>query len=117
MNAQRPLRGRTVRAVRSRGKHFLLGFDGFSLRIHFLLFGSYRINGDKPTPPRLSLGFSKGESLIVYACSIRFIEGALPPRKLAQLVTQARDYSFDCYRCARRRAFWCESCQRLYGGG
>lgn len=160
------MRNRKLLAVRSWGKHFLLEFDGFSLRIHFLLFGSYRINETKPTPPRLSLGFSKGEELNFYACSVRFIEGALddsydwrgdvmndawdpalarrklraqpealaadvlldqdvfagvgniiknevlhrirvhpestvgalPARKLSELVAQAREYSFDFYR-------------------
>jgi len=209
------LRNRKVLAVRSWGKHFLLEFSGFSLRIHFMLFGSYRINEDKGTPARLSLGFSKGEELNFYACSVRFIEGdlddhydwsadvmnddwdpaaarrklrgrpdtlvadalldqdlfagvgniiknevlhrirvhpestagALPARKLSELVAQAREYSFDFYRwkkafvlrknyqvhtkrtcprdgtplsyrkhlgAAQRRAFWCETCQRLY---
>ncbi|MBD9368524.1 DNA-formamidopyrimidine glycosylase family protein [Xanthomonas sp. XNM01] len=163
------LQGRTLRAVRSWGKHFLLQFDGFSVRIHFLLFGSYRINEEKAATPRLSLGFSKGEALHVYACSVQFIEadldavydwsgdvmneawdaaaarrklrarpdalvadalldqevfagvgniiknevlhrirvhpesriGALPPRKLSELVAQARAYSFDFYRWKR----------------
>ena len=73
--------------------------------------------------------------------------GALPPRKLTQLIREARNYSFDflawkkafelrkhwlahtkkiCPRChipfikerhlgkAKRRAFYCESCQVLY---
>ncbi|MCD9030195.1 endonuclease [Luteimonas sp. Y-2-2-4F] len=210
------MRGRKVLAVRSWGKHFLLQFDGFGLRIHFMLFGSWRINETKTTPPRLSLGFSRGEALNFYACSVKFIEGdldqaydwsadvmseawdaaaarrklrarpqaiaadalldqdlfagvgniiknevlhrirvhpespagALPPRKLAELVAQAREYSFDFYRwkkefvlkkhwqvharrtcprdgtplsyrkhlgLAKRRAFWCDTCQRLYG--
>jgi endonuclease-8 len=210
------LRNRTLLAVRSWGKHVLLEFKGFSVRIHLLLFGSYRINEGKDKPPRLSLGFSKGEVLNFYACSVTFLEGdlddhydwaadvmgdpwdataarrklrarpetlvadalldqdlfagvgniiknevlhrirvhpesragALPPRKLAELVDQARDYSFDFYRwkqafvlrkhfqvhtratcprdgaplsyrkqlgAAKRRAFWCEVCQRRYG--
>ncbi len=160
------LRNKTVKAVRSWGKHFLLEFSGFSVRIHFLLFGSYRIDEGKGAAPRLSLGFSKGEVLNVYACSVKLLEGdldehydwtadvmnddwdaaaarrklrarpevlvadalldqdlfagvgniiknevlhrirvhpesrvgALPPRKLAQLVEQAREYSFDFYR-------------------
>ena len=209
------MRGRKVVAVRSWGKHFLLEFSGFSLRVHFLLFGSYRINEERDASPRLSLGFSRGEVLNFYACSLRFLEGdldhhydwsgdvmadawdpaaarrklraqpdalvadalldqdgfagvgniiknevlhrirvhpesrvgALPARKLSQLVEQAREYSFDFYRwkkdfvlkkhyqvhtktsCprdgtplsyrkhlghARRRAFWCDTCQRLY---
>ncbi|MBJ6979393.1 DNA-formamidopyrimidine glycosylase family protein [Luteimonas sp. MC1895] len=209
------MQGQKVLAVRSWGKHFLLEFKGFSLRIHFLLFGSWRLNEERDRPPRLSLGFSKGEVLNLYACSVRFLEGdldahydwsadvmnaawdaraarrklraqpatlaadalldqdlfagvgniiknevlhrirvhpesavgALPPRKLGELVTQAREYSFDFYRwkkdfvlkknyqvhtkstCprdgtrlsyrkhlgkAQRRAFWCDTCQRLY---
>lgn len=210
------MKGRTVRAICTWGKHFLIQFDGFALRIHLLMFGSHRINERKPdSPVRLSLGFSKGEELNLYACSVRFIEGdldehydwsadvmsdawdpkqarrrlrmqpdtlvadalldqdlfagvgniiknevlhrirvhpestlgALPPRKLGELVTQAREYSFDflawkrdfvlkkqwqvhakktCPRdstplsfrkslgVAQRRAFFCETCQRLY---
>src|SRR5690606_30178864 len=193
----------------------LLEFSGFSLRVHFLLFGSYRINEERDASPRLSLGFSRGEVLNFYACSLRFLEGdlddhydwsgdvmadawdpaaarrklrarpdaltadalldqdgfagvgniikngvrhplrvqpdsrvgALPARQLSQLVEQAREYSFDFSRwtkdfvlkkhypvhtktsCprdgaplsyrkhlghARRRAFWCDTCQRLY---
>ena len=74
--------------------------------------------------------------------------GALPARKLAQLVDEARGYSFDflewkrafvlrkhwlahtkrtCPRCAiplvkahlgrtNRRSFFCERCQKRYGG-
>lgn len=216
-NSREPIQrlaGRRLRALRSWGKHLLLEFDGFSVRIHFLLFGSYRINGRKDAPARLGLVFDHGE-LNFYACSVRFIEqpldevydwsadvmsgswdpaaarrklraipdtlaadalldqdvfagvgniiknevlhrirvhpesriGALPPRKLGQLVEQAREYSFDflawkkacvlkrnyqvhtrteCPRDgarleyrkelgrARRRAFWCPHCQRLY---
>jgi endonuclease VIII len=65
-----------VRSLRSWGKHFLIEFDGFSVRIHLLLFGSYLINERKDTPPRLSLGFENGE-LNFYACSVQYIEGPL----------------------------------------
>ncbi len=210
------LHGRTLIGVHSWGKHFLLAFDGFSVRIHLLLFGSYRINEARDASPRLSLAFSKGEVLNFYACSVRFIEGslddaydwsgdvmndawdpaaarrklrarpqtlvadalldqdvfagvgniiknevlhrirvhpesrvgALPARRLTELIAQARDYSFDfhawkkafvlkqhyqvhtrttcprdgtplSYRGqlgkAQRRAFWCGTCQELYG--
>jgi len=63
-----------VRAFRSWGKHFLICFDDFSLRIHFLLFGSYRINERKESIPRLSLRFQTAE-INFYACSVQFIEG------------------------------------------
>jgi endonuclease-8 len=45
------------------------------LRVHFLLFGSYRINETKDAPPRLHLQFKKGE-LNFYACAIREVEGS-----------------------------------------
>lgn len=68
--------GQTVRSFRSWGKHFLIELDEVSLRIHLLLFGSYRINERKDTAPRLSLGFANGE-LNFYGCSVQFIEGSL----------------------------------------
>ncbi|UJB19598.1 MULTISPECIES: DNA-formamidopyrimidine glycosylase family protein [Lysobacter] len=160
------MQGKKILALCSWGKHFLIEFDGFSLRIHFMLFGSYRINEERTAPPRLSLRFSRGEALNFYSCSLKFIEGALddaydwsadvmndawnpraaraklkkspdelvcdalldqsvfsgvgniiknevlhrigvhpestvgalPARKISELIAQARDYSFDFYR-------------------
>ncbi|MEO6138791.1 MAG: DNA-formamidopyrimidine glycosylase family protein [Luteimonas sp.] len=160
--------GQRVLALSSWGKHFLIAFDGFAMRVHFLLFGSYRIDEDKIgkdgtlTPPRMRLVFDNGE-FNFYACSLKYIEGglddtydwsrdvmadawdpkqarrklkahpqmlvadalldqdifagvgniiknevlfrirvhpestigALPPRKLTELIKQAREYSFD----------------------
>jgi len=165
------MQGQRVRALCSWGKHFLVVFDGFALRVHFMLFGRYRIDEEKAdrsgaiTAPRLSLRFDNGV-LNLYACSLKFVEGdldaaydwsadvmadawdpaaarrklrampgtiaadalleqevfagvgniiknevlfrirvhpestvgALPARKLGELVTQAREYSFDFYR-------------------
>jgi endonuclease-8 len=155
--------GERIVALRSWGKHFLVELTSFSLRIHFLMFGSYRIDERKEAPPRLGLRFRGGGEFNVYTCSVRFIDepldeiydwsadvmsdtwdataarkklratpetlacdalldqnvfagvgniiknevlfrirlhplskvGALPPRKLAQLVDEARRYSFD----------------------
>jgi endonuclease-8 len=162
--------GERIVALRSWGKHFLIEMRAFSLRIHLLMFGSYRIDDRKDVPPRLGLRFRNGE-FNVYSCSVRFIEepldevydwsadvmseawdaaaarrklrampetlvcdalldqnvfagvgniiknevlfrirvhplsrvGALPPRKLAQLVDEARRYSFEFL--AWKRAF------------
>jgi endonuclease VIII len=63
-------------ALRSWGKQLLIELPDFSVRIHLLMFGSYRINERKDAAPRLSLGFSRGE-LNFYSCSVRFIEGSL----------------------------------------
>ena len=59
---------------KSWGKHFLICFNGFTVRIHLLLFGSYRIDEKKESPERLSFSFSNGE-LNFYACSVKIIEG------------------------------------------
>lgn len=66
--------GKKIIAFKSWGKHFLICFDNFSIRIHLMLFGSYRINERKATPPRLSLQFKDGE-INFYACSVKILEG------------------------------------------
>lgn len=63
-----------VISFKSWGKHFLICFKGFSLRIHFLMFGSYRINERKDRPARLGLIFENDE-LNFYTCALKFIEG------------------------------------------
>jgi endonuclease-8 len=217
-NSSQPIeriRNRVLRDVRSWGKQFVLDFGGFWIRIHFGLFGSWRIDEERDRPPRLRLEFSRGQSLAFFGCSVKLVEGdvdshydwsvdvmdpgwdpaaararlrrtpgelvadvlldqdifsgvgniiknevlhrirvhpesrvgALPARKLAQLVDEARGYSFDFLEwkrafvlrkhwqvhakttCPRdgtplsyrkhlgkrqRRAFWCDTCQRLY---
>ena len=65
-----------INDFKSWGKHFLICFNDFTIRIHFMLFGSYRINESKQTPARLSLKFDDGE-LNFYACSVQLIEGDL----------------------------------------
>lgn len=62
--------------IRTWGKHLLLCFKGFTVRIHFLMFGTYRVNETKDAPPRLSLGFSKG-SIHFYTCAVKIIEEPL----------------------------------------
>jgi len=70
------LNGQTIIDFKSWGKHFLICFSDFTVRIHFMLFGSYRINEKKDAKARLSLQFKKGE-LNFYACSIKLIEEPL----------------------------------------
>jgi endonuclease-8 len=154
--------GQPVKDFRTWGKHFLICFSKKTIRIHFLLFGSYLINEKKATPARLSLKFPNGE-LNLYACAVKLLEddpdkiydwsadvmnenwsprkasaklkkipntlvcdalldqtifsgvgniiknevlfrirvhpesklGKLPPRKLSDLIKEARNYSFD----------------------
>src|SRR5690554_6183397 len=70
------IQGQTVQEFICFGKQFLIRLDNFTIRIHLLLFGTYRINERKETPPRLSLIFEDGE-INFYGCSVNFIEGDL----------------------------------------
>ena len=70
------LPGQKIIDFKSWGKHFLICCDDFTVRIHFMLFGTYRINEQKESPPRLRLIFETGE-INFYACSVKFIEEKL----------------------------------------
>jgi endonuclease-8 len=151
-----------VLAFKSWGKHFLICLPKLTVRIHFLLFGSYSIDEQTKPTPRLHLKFANGD-LYFYTCSIKIFSepadevydwsadvmndewdprkarkklkanpdalaadallnqdifagvgniiknevlfrirvhpeskmGALPPRKLTELIKEARNYSFD----------------------
>ncbi len=67
-------KNKVIRDFKSWGKHFLICFDNFYVRIHFLMFGSYRVNEKKEDRiPRLSLVFKNGE-INFYTCSVKIIE-------------------------------------------
>lgn len=68
------LLNKSVLSFKSWGKHFLVCFEDFTLRIHFLMFGSYRINEEKVQPVRLNLTFENG-AINFYACSVKILEG------------------------------------------
>ncbi|MGN6569174.1 MAG: DNA-formamidopyrimidine glycosylase family protein [Flavipsychrobacter sp.] len=156
------LTGQKIIDFKTWGKHFLICFKKFTVRIHLMMFGSYRVNERKDTEPRLRLTFADGE-INFYTCSVKILEedpdevydwaadvlsdswtaaavkkklkkhperlvcdvlldqdifagvgniiknevlfrihahplstvGALPPKKLTELVNEARNYSFD----------------------
>ena len=69
--------GQRIVALRSWGKHFLIEMPNLALRIHFLMFGSYRIDERKDAPPRLALGFDCERELNFYSCSVQFIDTPL----------------------------------------
>ncbi len=159
------LPGLRITDFKSWGKHLLICFKNFFIRIHLMMWGSYRINEKKGTPERMSLEFEEGE-LNFYNCSVKLVEadpdevydwkadvmsdqwspakaerkvkgqesaiacdvlleqdifagvgniiknevlfrikihpestiGSLPPKKLKELVKEARNYSLDFYR-------------------
>ena len=70
--------GKRISSLRSWGKHFIIELKGANLRIHFMMFGSYRINERKEDKiPRMSLQFADGSELNFYACSVKPIEDDL----------------------------------------
>jgi endonuclease VIII len=68
--------GKTIIDFKSWGKHFLICFNDFTIKIHFMLFGSYRINEERDMAPRLTLKFKNGV-MNFYACSVKILEGDL----------------------------------------
>lgn len=70
------LKGKKLKEIRTWGKHLLLCFDGFTIRVHFLMFGTYRINEKKDAEPRLALKFKK-EELNFYTSAVKMLEEPL----------------------------------------
>jgi endonuclease-8 len=69
--------GQKIKAFKSWGKHFLIVFRKFTVRIHFLMFGSYRVNERKITEPRLRLSFADGQEINFYTTAVRIINDDL----------------------------------------
>jgi len=65
--------GQKVVDLRSWGKHFLVCLSKQTIRIHFMLFGSYSIDEKTKANPRLCLRFARG-ALYFYACSVKLLE-------------------------------------------
>lgn len=68
------LKGLKVLDFKSWGKHFLICFRDFTVRIHFMMFGSYAIDGAKKARLRLGLTFPNGV-LNMYTADVRIWEG------------------------------------------
>lgn len=78
------LRRKTVRDIFAWGKHLVFQMDGFAMRVHFLLWGTFAatVNGASVTgdyrrsgPPRLVLTFANGE-ITIWSASIAFVDHA-----------------------------------------
>ena len=64
--------------LRTWGKQFFICLEEITIRVHFLMFGSYSI-GEQTKPDkslRLALLFSKG-AIYFYTCSVKLVEGSL----------------------------------------
>lgn len=77
MDAQR-MNGKTITGIKTWGKHFLICFDDFTLRTHFLMFGDLFINKRKPPEKVVKLRmYFDDEELNFYACAMRLIDEPL----------------------------------------
>jgi endonuclease-8 len=73
---QQRLVGKKIKEIRTWGKHMLWVFDDFTIRIHFLMFGTYYINSGKDAVPRLHIRFKKDE-LNLYSTAIKMVDEPL----------------------------------------
>src|SRR6185312_9434861 len=71
---QHRLLNKKVLSFKSHGKQFLICYNNFTVRVHFLLFGKYLIDERKEQPVRLNITFSNGE-INLYSCSVKIVEG------------------------------------------
>ena len=92
------LQNQKVLEFKSYGKNLFICFKKFSVRIHLMLFGSYRINERKEFAPRLSLQFTNGE-LNFYNCVVQIIE-----ENLDELYDWERDVMNDQWNPAKALA-------------
>lgn len=71
------LKGQSLEEALSWGKHLILKFPRKTLRIHFLMFGSYRIDDPRENRiPKLQLDL-KDHKIYFYSCAIKEIENNL----------------------------------------
>lgn len=93
------LQGKKIQNIRTWGKHLLIILTNVTLRIHFLMFGSYTVN--EQTKPdrslRLRLTFKTGE-LFFYTCSVKELEG-----DIEKLYDWQADVMSDLWNPARAR--------------
>jgi endonuclease VIII len=91
--------GRKILDMRTWGKQFFIVLKDVSIRIHFLMFGSYSVN--EQTKPdrslRLQLEFKKG-SIYFYTCAIRLLD-----EELDELYDWEADVMSDLWNPAKAR--------------
>ena len=69
-----PLEHQRIGEIFAFGKQLIIQLDTHALATHFLMYGTYRINTERPAmTPRLALTTSKG-SFYFYNCSVKCVE-------------------------------------------
>lgn len=70
--------GQPILSLRTWGKQFFIELPELVLRIHFLLFGSFRVDEEREDRvPRLGLSMEDGGEMNFYACSVKELDGDL----------------------------------------
>ena len=65
-----------ITAIRTWGKHLLICFPDKTIRIHFLMFGTYSIDEQIRLKRSVRLKFNFGKkSLYFYTCAVKLLEG------------------------------------------
>jgi len=62
--------------IKTWGKHFLICFNDFSIRIHLGLFGSYQFQEPKKVNPKIALHFND-DAVYFYVCTVKRIDEPL----------------------------------------
>jgi endonuclease-8 len=62
--------------IKTWGKHFLICFNDFTIRIHFGLFGSYQLHEPKRINPKIALHFND-DALYFYVCTVKVLNQPL----------------------------------------
>ena len=72
------LAGKKILDIRTWGKQLFIILNGVTIRIHFLMFGSYSVNEQTRLARsiRLHIAYKKGE-IYFYTCAVRELEGDL----------------------------------------
>lgn len=61
---------------KSWGKHFLICFSNFTIRIHLGLFGSYQLHTPKKVNPKIALHFND-DAVYFYVCTVKRLDQPL----------------------------------------
>lgn len=76
---------RKIMDFKSWGKHFLICFSDFTIKIHFGLFGSYQFHEPRKVNPKIALHFND-DSVYFYVCTVK---------RLDQPLDEVYDWSAD----------------------
>jgi endonuclease-8 len=71
------LKNQTITDIKTWGKHLLICFDDFAIRVHMGLFGSYKINDHGKRNASLYMGFKNDSEVNFYISNVKLIEEPL----------------------------------------